>query len=334
MAFCGYLRQSTAVDISIGPFVDATDGSTAETALTISQADVRLKKGAGNWAQVNQSTSATHEENGYYEKSLDTTDTNTVGILRIAVSETGALPVCQDYYVLEEAIFDAQYAASSNAWSGAAGSTTLTALADNSITAAKIAADAIGASELTADAVAEIADAVWDEATSGHVTAGTFGQRNFIVRANTAQAGAPTTITLDASASASDDFYNDALLFITGGTGAGQSRFITDYDGTTKVATVGTWVTNPSSDSVFCMIPFDSVATASANDIADAVLSRNVSNVEGSMPEHCLGTVVLSTLEFDISGTTWNIKRTDGSTTHATKTLGVDPDADPIISAT
>ena len=49
--------------------------------------------------------------------------------------------------------------------------------ASNAITAAVVAADAIGASELAADAVAEIADAVWDEATSGHTTSGTFGEQ-------------------------------------------------------------------------------------------------------------------------------------------------------------
>lgn len=49
-------------------------------------------------------------------------------------------------------------------------------IATDAITAAKIAADAIGASELAADAVAEIADAVWDELQSGHVTAGSFGE--------------------------------------------------------------------------------------------------------------------------------------------------------------
>jgi hypothetical protein len=49
--------------------------------------------------------------------------------------------------------------------------------ANNSITADVMAADAIGASELAADAVAEVADAVWDEATSGHTTGGTFGEQ-------------------------------------------------------------------------------------------------------------------------------------------------------------
>jgi hypothetical protein len=64
--------------------------------------------------------------------------------------------------------------------------------------------------------------------------------------------------------------------------------------------------------------------------VADAVLSRNVSNVEGSAPEHSLCTIVLATLEYAVSGTTWTIKRTDGSTTHATKTLTTAAGADSI----
>lgn len=107
-----FLRQSTAVDIAIGPFVDATDGVTAETGLTIAQADVRLKKNAGAWAQVNDNTSATHEEAGWYEKELDATDTNTVGILLVSVQESGALPVWHSFQVLEEAVYDALFAAS------------------------------------------------------------------------------------------------------------------------------------------------------------------------------------------------------------------------------
>jgi hypothetical protein len=96
---------------------------------------------------------------------------------------------------------------------------------------------------------------VWDEAAASHITAGTFGQRLGIIRANTAQAGAPTTITLDASASAVNDFYNGALIHITAGTGAGQSRPIMDYAGATKIATVPAWATNPANDSVFVIVP-------------------------------------------------------------------------------
>jgi hypothetical protein len=85
------------------------------------------------------------------------------------------------------------------------------------------------------------------------------------VRSNTAQAGASTTITLDASASASNSFYNNCLCYITGGTGVGQARFITGYVGATKVATVNSaWVTNPDSSSTFAVIAFDAIPGATA----------------------------------------------------------------------
>lgn len=63
---------------------------------------------------------------------------------------------------------------------------------------------------------------------------------------------------------------------------------------------------------------------------ADALLIRNVSNIEATAPEHSLCTVVLASLESSVSGTTMTIKRTDGSTTHATKTVTVDASAAPI----
>jgi hypothetical protein len=66
------------------------------------------------------------------------------------------------------------------------------------------------------------------------------------------------------------------------------------------------------------------------NAVADAVLSRDVANAESSAAEHSLCTIVLASLESSISGTTWTIKRTDGVTTHAIKTLTTDETADPI----
>lgn len=146
--------------------------------------------------------------------------------------------------------------------------------ATNVTTVNGLAANVITAASMAADASAEIADAVWDEAASGHTTSGTYGQALNIVRANTAQAGAATTITLDASASAVDDFYNNTIIFITGGTGVGQSRIISDYVGATKVASVSAWATNPSSDSVFVILPFGAIPGASAPtaaEVADAV---------------------------------------------------------------
>lgn len=79
---------------------------------------------------------------------------------------------------------------------------------------------------------------------------------SYYIRSNTAQAGAASTITLDAAASATDSFYNKGLLVILSGTGAGQARWITGYVGATKVATVDSaWLTNPDATSVFGIIP-------------------------------------------------------------------------------
>jgi len=69
----------------------------------------------------------------------------------------------------------------------------------------------------------------------------------------------------------------------------------------------------------------------SAITIADAVLSRSVANVEGSAAEHTLCTLVLAALEGAISGSTWTIKRSNGSTTHYTKTVTADANASPIV---
>tara|TARA_Y100000401_G_scaffold117467_1_gene126427 strand:+ start:504 stop:2180 length:1677 start_codon:yes stop_codon:yes gene_type:complete len=111
-----FLKQSTAYTFRFGPFLDDTDGKTAETGLSISQADIRLSKDGGNFAQKNESSTSTHDEIGFYIVALDATDTNTCGELLIACHESGALPVFKTFYVLEEAIYDAMFAASASAF--------------------------------------------------------------------------------------------------------------------------------------------------------------------------------------------------------------------------
>lgn len=106
------LKQSTSVDVPIGPFLDATDGITAETGLTITQPDVRLKKNGGAWAQKAAAQTLSHEENGFYEVTLDATDTDTLGLLRLAVFESGACPVWEDFIVLSANNYDSAVAAS------------------------------------------------------------------------------------------------------------------------------------------------------------------------------------------------------------------------------
>lgn len=113
MAFTGFLKGNTSATLKLGPFLDSTDGNTTETALTVSQADVRLSKNGGDFAQKNDATSCTHDEIGYYDCPINTTDTNTYGRLRVAVHESGALAVVQDYLVLPEPVYDSFFPSAS-----------------------------------------------------------------------------------------------------------------------------------------------------------------------------------------------------------------------------
>lgn len=106
-----WLKQSTAVTIKMGPFLDSTDGNTTEEALAIAQADIRLSKNGGAFAQTNNAAGATHDENGWYGVPLDTTDTNTLGRLKVAIHEAGALAVWAEFMVVSANTWDSFFAA-------------------------------------------------------------------------------------------------------------------------------------------------------------------------------------------------------------------------------
>jgi hypothetical protein len=100
------LKQSASATVPLGPFVDEIDGVTAEDSLTISQADIRISKNGGAFAQTNNSTGATFMENGVYGVPLDSADTGVLGRLRVEVHEGGAVPVWQDFMVVPANIYD------------------------------------------------------------------------------------------------------------------------------------------------------------------------------------------------------------------------------------
>lgn len=101
------LKQSTAFTWKAGPFLDDTDGKTPETGLSIAQADIRLSKAGGDYAQSHNSAGATHDESGNYDVPLDATDTNTLGHMRVMIQKSGALPVWDDFFVYPAKVYDA-----------------------------------------------------------------------------------------------------------------------------------------------------------------------------------------------------------------------------------
>jgi hypothetical protein len=78
------------------------------------------------------------------------------------------------------------------------------------------------------------------------------GHAGVTTNTGTAQAGAASTITLAAGASAVDSTYNGYGVRITSGPGVGQDRIISSYVGSTKVATISSaWTVQPTSASVY-----------------------------------------------------------------------------------
>jgi len=103
----------------------------------------------------------------------------------------------------------------------------------------------------------QLTSVIVKSATAGAktTTLALYPKRLPVIRTGTAQAGAATTITLDSGASAVDDYYVGCYVNCTNDTPTnvlGQARLITDYAGSTKVATVeSAWGTNPSSSTTF-----------------------------------------------------------------------------------
>lgn len=156
-------------------------------------------------------------------------------------------------------------------------------IASNAITAASAASDfgtEIAAAVTAASpTVQNVVDGVLNEAGSSHSTSGTIGKLITDIEARltaaistalaaiapatlrgiVAASGSSTTLVAfntstginGGAPSATDDIYNDRLLLFTSGALAGSAYTITDYNGTTKIATVATMVGTPAAGVTF-----------------------------------------------------------------------------------
>jgi hypothetical protein len=113
------------------------------------------------------------------------------------------------------------------------------------------------------------------------VTAGGTGYTN--TDTGTAQGGGATSITLASTASPTNDIYNSMTVYISSGTGSGQIKVITDYVGSTKVATVSTWTTNPDNTSVYEVMPAVSISHGSELPVPVPLATARCSSVIGGI---------------------------------------------------
>jgi len=193
-----YAKPSTSLVVVFRAYL-ASDHVTPATGKTIA---ITISKNGGAFGNPNAgATNATEISSGFYKVTLDTTDTGTAGPLAVR----GAVATVDDvgilYYVGQAPADVTHFGGTAATTSGGrpevntthaagtawgSGAITAGSIASDAITAAKIAtgaidadaiaADAITAAKVAADVSAEIADAVWDEATSGHTTAGSTGK--------------------------------------------------------------------------------------------------------------------------------------------------------------
>lgn len=216
-----YLKAGTNVEVPIGPVVAVGDGFTPVTTLSLSTADeAELIKYAGASALTTTSIAgntmaAITGVDGYYTLDLSTGNVDTEGFLVIAIHDDSlCLPVRHEFMVVNANVYDSLFAAA------------------------------------TTDYLQVDTEQVDGSATAAATLA---AQMNAYTE-GTAQAGAAGSITLASGESATDDYYNGQVVWITSGTGAGQFRVIDDYVGATKVASVSpNWATNPDNTSVYAL---------------------------------------------------------------------------------
>ena len=144
-----------------------------------------------------------------------------------------------------------------------------------------------------------------------------------------ATGGGASTITLAATESSVDDIYVGSMVVLTTGSGPGQARLITAYNGTSKIATVSpAWTTQPDATTVYKIIPvgrsiintLESTATA---EITTALLAMAYEDSETFQ-------TFLRLMRAGMAGVTTGhpttplFKSKDGTKTRITATLDAD----------
>jgi hypothetical protein len=188
------LKQSTAAVIPVY-LADLTDGYTPETAVTAPTIYLTKNGGTpavpslGTWAELHATNMP-----GWYTVALDTTDTATLGFLGVDVIKTGT---SRHFATVVQIV--ANIASDIKA--------------DTAAILLDTGTDGVVVPAATID---QIVDEVWDEATSGHQTAGTTG------KALTSATAAADPWAVDLSTYA-DDTAGEALYRVTRGAGRNQA---------------------------------------------------------------------------------------------------------------
>jgi len=108
-----FIKQSTAVKLRCGPFVDSVDGVTPETGITLGaadQAEILKHDGAATTDISSNTWAAITGADGWYDLSLSTSDTGTLGMATVVVQDSSiCLPVFKDIMIVPANIYDSWF---------------------------------------------------------------------------------------------------------------------------------------------------------------------------------------------------------------------------------
>ena len=196
--------------------------------------------------------------------------------------------------------------------------------------------------------VGQVADAVWDEALSGHNLAGSTGKAirqvkegTITIEASIDDTSATTTSFVTNLTESTTSYYSNKIMVFISGSLSGQARIITNYNGTTKAITLEEPLTSaPANGDEFLILAThensiaeiqSGLATAASitalNDISVADVLASVLTesyaTDGAAPTltQAVMLILQHLSESSITGTTKTVKQLDGSTTAATFTL-------------
>lgn len=203
------VKQNTAITIPI--FCHDADGD-AVTSLSDGDFTKRISKGSGSFAAL--SVTLTEMEGGWYSLPLTATETNTAGILTIYLIHASIKQVNLQFRVTARITDDL-------AWPTVSGrSLDITSAGHAGIDLSNINGTLdvdTYFTNLNDPTAAAIADAVWDEAASGHTSAGTFGAQAgtdidaILADTNEIQGKLPINYIMGASDQTDNDTVIDAV---------------------------------------------------------------------------------------------------------------------------
>lgn len=268
-----FLRYNTAGTYNLGPFMDQTSGTGTVTNLVLTPDTIRISKNGGDFTPTASTGTGAHDEKGWYKVGYPASDVGSLGQLEVMVHEA-ALPVWKTFDVIPQNVYDSFVGTNSFPVGTAeavlsvpnpSGGTVNLAIQVNTLNSVGTVAQLLNNQDKTGYSLGttnmqSLVDDIWDEllTAASHNVSTSSGRRlrditsDIIITGTTTTGNDRISIKLDNDANTLDRSYDPSIIAIVSGTGAGQSRQIWEYNGTTRTAYINrNWAIIPEDGAEY-----------------------------------------------------------------------------------